>query len=99
MLPFRNGRSRKLGASGLVFLAAALCLTAEASDPKPKKAKESKQQNAEQRPLPKPKNSPGEKGAPASFGSIPLPIGHEIKGLVLPDMDVEGHLRTRFEAG
>src|SRR5881398_1040293 len=31
--------------------------------------------------------------------NIPLPIGHEAKGLVLPDFDGEGHLRGRFEAG
>src|SRR5206468_1760691 len=30
---------------------------------------------------------------------IPVPIGHEAKGLVLPDFDGEGHLRARFEAG
>ena len=30
---------------------------------------------------------------------IPLPVGHEAKGLVLPDYDAEGRLRGRFEAG
>jgi hypothetical protein len=39
--------------------------------------------------------SPGEQ----SLTNIPLPIGHEAKGLVLPDFDGEGHLRGRFEAG
>ncbi len=39
--------------------------------------------------------SPGEQ----SLTNIPLPIGHEAKGLVLPDFDSEGHLRGRFEAG
>jgi hypothetical protein len=41
------------------------------------------------------------KGFPAeqSLTNIPLPIGHEAKGLVLPDFDGEGHLRGRFEAG
>jgi len=34
-----------------------------------------------------------------SLTNIPLPIGHEAKGLVLPDFDSEGHLRGRFEAG
>ena len=34
-----------------------------------------------------------------SLTNIPLPIGHEAKGLVLPDFDGEGHLRARFEAG
>jgi hypothetical protein len=39
--------------------------------------------------------SPGER----SLTNIPLPIGHEAKGLVLPDFDGEGHLRGKFEAG
>ena len=42
-----------------------------------------------------PAASPGEQ----SLTNIPLPIGHEAKGLVLPDFDGEGHLRARFEAG
>src|SRR5436309_15292464 len=39
--------------------------------------------------------SPGEQ----TLANIPLSIGHEAKGLVLPDFDGEGHLRGRFEAG
>jgi hypothetical protein len=39
--------------------------------------------------------SPGEQ----NLANIPLPVGHEAKGLVLPDFDSEGHLRGRFEAG
>ena len=42
-----------------------------------------------------PKASPGEQ----SLTNIPLPIGHEAKGLVLPDFDADGHLRGKFEAG
>jgi len=38
------------------------------------------------------------KGEP-NLTNIPLPIGHEAKGLVLPDFDSEGHLRGKFEAG
>src|SRR5262245_60401862 len=38
--------------------------------------------------------SPGEQ----SLTNIPLPIGHEAKGLVLPDFDGDGHLRGKFEA-
>ena len=41
-----------------------------------------------------PTASPGEK----SLANIPLPIGHEAKGLVLPDFDVDGHLRGKFVA-
>jgi hypothetical protein len=49
------------------------------------------------KPLPKatPTSSPGEQ----SLTNIPLPIGHEAKGLVLPDFDSDGHLRGKFEAG
>jgi len=33
-----------------------------------------------------------------SAANIPLPIGHEVKGLVLPDYDLQGRLQARFEA-
>jgi lipopolysaccharide assembly outer membrane protein LptD (OstA) len=42
--------------------------------------------------------SPGE-GGEQSLTNIPLPIGHEAKGLVLPDFDGDGHMRGKFEAG
>jgi hypothetical protein len=41
-----------------------------------------------------PSASPGEQ----SLTNIPLPIGHEAKGLVLPDFDLQGRLRGKFEA-
>ncbi|MDQ2868163.1 MAG: hypothetical protein M3R59_07120 [Verrucomicrobiota bacterium] len=45
--------------------------------------------------------SPRAKGSksPGASIDVPLPIGHEAKGLVLPDYDVDGKLRVRFEAG
>ena len=36
--------------------------------------------------------------APGDLTSLPLPIGHEAKGLVLPNFDVSGHLVGRLEA-
>jgi hypothetical protein len=42
-----------------------------------------------------PSASPGEQ----SLTNIPLPIGHEAKGLVLPDFDADGRLKGKFEAG
>ena len=44
---------------------------------------------------PSPTSSPGEK----SLANLPLAVGHEAKGLVLPDFDLDGHLRGKFEAG
>lgn len=50
------------------------------------------------------KGKPPKAGTTSSLGeqsltNIPLPIGHEAKGLVLPDFDGDGHLRGKFEAG
>jgi lipopolysaccharide assembly outer membrane protein LptD (OstA) len=49
----------------------------------------------------KPRAKTGSSSSPdeQSLTNIPLPIGHEAKGLVLPDFDAEGHLRGKFEAG
>jgi hypothetical protein len=41
----------------------------------------------------------GGSAAEQSLTNIPLPIGHEAKGLVLPDFDGDGRLRGKFEAG
>ncbi len=47
-------------------------------------------------PSPKPE-AKTETSAPLT--GIPLPIGQEAKGLVLPDFDLQGKMRARFEAG
>jgi lipopolysaccharide assembly outer membrane protein LptD (OstA) len=90
MLPFRDGRSGNWGlvVRSLSILLVSLVLIhtpADAAKPKAKKQKAL---------TPTPSVSPGEQ----SLTNIPLPIGHEAKGLVLPDFDAEGHLRGRFEA-
>ena len=48
---------------------------------------------------PRAKGTPGASPGEQSLTNIPLPIGHEAKGLVLPDFDGDGHLRGKFEAG
>ena len=45
-----------------------------------------------------PKPAPEKPKTPGSLASVPLPIGQEAKGLVLPDFDLQGHLRAKFEA-
>jgi hypothetical protein len=47
--------------------------------------------------LPTASASPGE--GEQSLTNIPLPIGHEAKGLTLPDFDKDGRLRGKFIAG
>src|SRR3982751_5805676 len=91
MLPFRNGRSGKWGFA-VYLLSILLALIGLALEPalaaKPKGKRDKKLLSAT------PSASAGEQ----SLTNIPLPIGHEAKGLVLPDFDMEGRLRGRFEA-
>lgn len=91
MLLSRSGRSANW--SGLVWplsiLCASLLISTGPALANPKGGKKSKLTT------PTPSASPGEQ----SLTNIPLPVGHEAKGLVLPDFDAEGHLRGKFEAG
>lgn len=65
------------------------------SIPTPDALAQSKGRKGKPRAKAGPNASPGEQ----SLTNIPLPIGHEAKGLVLPDYDGDGHLRGKFEAG
>ncbi len=46
------------------------------------------------------KATPTPNASKEDFGlkNIPLTVGHEAKGLVLPNYDLKGHLLGRFEA-
>lgn len=59
------------------------------------------QKNRAKPPRKRATTSPAASGSPAngSLTNIPLPVGHDARGLVLPDFDSEGHLRGRFVAG
>ncbi|HVI83622.1 MAG TPA: hypothetical protein VM717_12900 [Chthoniobacterales bacterium] len=92
MLPFRDGRSGNCGlvvCSLSIFLLSIVLAFEPAIAAKPKGKKE-KILSA----TPTPSGSPGEQ----SLTNVPLPVGHEAKGLILPDFDLEGHLRCKFEA-
>ena len=90
MLPFRNGRAPRvlfLGLIGASFLVAPVDFAQQSKKHGGKKNKE--QEGAAQSATP----------TPGSGSQVPLPIGHEAKGLILPDIDENGHLRGRFVAG
>lgn len=84
MLPFRSGRSRTTGASLGFILAIFVACAALAEERKPGERKKKREERRK-----------GEN----SLTNIPLTIGHEAKGIVLPDYDLRGNLRGRFEAG
>src|SRR5467141_2391518 len=90
MLPSHSGRSANWSwfVWVLSILSLSLLISTGPALANPKGGKKSKLTTAT------PSASPGEQG----LTNIPLPVGHEAKGLVLPDFDVEGHLRGRFEA-
>jgi|SRR5947209_14945550 len=88
MLPFRDGRSAHWG---FIFCGLSILLMAVIAHPVgAAKPKVKKQKGLLETPSP----TPGDQ----NLANIPLPIGHEAKGLVLPDFDLQGHLRGRFEA-
>jgi hypothetical protein len=91
MLPSRSGRSENWSRFAwlLSILSLLLLISTGSALAKSKGGKKSKLATAT------PSASPGEQ----SLTNIPLPVGHEAKGLVLPDFDTEGHLRGKFEAG
>ena len=84
MLPFRNGRAGRVILFGLLTL----LMTPAQFAQQPKKHKKAKGTEAA-----------SESATPGPGSQVPLPIGHEAKGLVLPDIDENGHLRGRFVAG
>ncbi len=90
MLLFRSGRS--LHRSWLVWLLSVVLSVVISAPPM---FGQSKGRKKRARATATPSASSGE----PSLTNIPLPIGHEAKGLVFPDFDADGHLRGRFEAG
>jgi hypothetical protein len=85
MLPFPSGR--------VLFFFLALLISTTVALPEQDKGKAKKKKK--NLPVLNASASPGEQ----SLTNIPLPIGHEAKGLVLPDFDANGHLVGKFEAG
>ncbi len=87
MLPFRSGRVRTGRALFVLLLICALGSNTVWAEGKGKKHKKKLEEA----------KAAQEKKDDAS--NIPLPIGHEAKGLVLPDYDLRGRLSNRFDAG
>lgn len=87
MPPFRSGRAGFSGASAAFLLLALLSCTCLAGD-------KTTQPEVEAKSTPK-----GRPASAAGLTNIPIAAGHDAIGLVLPDFDLQGHLRGKLEAG
>ncbi len=86
MLPFRSGRAGFSGAPSAFLFLALLSCAALAGEKTPKPEVETK------KPKTRPKPEEG-------VTNVPIVAGHDAKGLVLPDFDLQGRLRGKLEAG
>lgn len=96
MLPCHSARARHGSAwiSLLLIFSLALLTSIEPAWAEKGKGKNKGGKRKKNLANPTASASPGE----ASLTNIPLPIGHEAKGVVLPDFDLQGHLRGKFVA-
>jgi hypothetical protein len=95
MLPFRSGRAGIASAfSALVLLIFLTCAVVAAEKKGPKSEGKSPTPAANAASKKKPPAKPEE-----GIKDIPIPAGHDAKGLVLPDFDVQGRMRGKLQAG
>src|SRR5437016_1107796 len=98
MQPFRSWRlGRRPAVIGrAIILLLAVTVYSAAAENRGKGGKRGKGAKKNQA-TPNASLSPGDNGQ--NLTNIPLPIGHEAKGLTLPDFDTQGRLRGKFVAG
>ncbi|MGH8092700.1 MAG: hypothetical protein ACREIF_04435 [Chthoniobacterales bacterium] len=84
MLPSRSARRSRSARLSLVLLLLGSCGAFAGSK--------------HRRVTPTPTPTPGAAQEDVGLKNIPLTVGHEAKGLVLPNYDLQGHLLGRFRA-
>src|SRR5438034_10577509 len=87
MLPCRSGRAEFSGASCAFLLLALLSCAAFAGE---KAAKPEVEAKSKSKARPKPEEG---------VTNVPIVPGHDARGLVLPDFDLQGRMRGKLEAG
>jgi hypothetical protein len=96
MLPFRSGRAGIVSAASafslLIFLACAV-VAAE------KNAAKSEAKSPTPAPSVAPKKKPSRPKPEEGIKDVPITSGHDAKGLVLPDFDIQGRMRGKLQAG
>jgi hypothetical protein len=96
MLPFRSGRAGIASAfSALLLLVLLTCAVVAAE----KKTSKSEGKSPTPSLTPAPKKKPARPKPEEGIKDVPITAGHDAKGLVLPDFDIQGHMRGKLEAG
>ena len=92
MLPFRSGGAGIVSVGAVFSLLVLLSCAVFAADKKAPKSETKSPTPAANKKTPRPKPEEGIK-------DVPIPQGHDARGLVLPDFDKEGRLRGKLQAG
>ena len=96
MLPFRSGRAGIASAvPALLLLILLTCAVFAAEKKGPKSESKSPPPAATAEPKKKSSRPKPEEG----IKDVPIATGHDAKGLVLPDFDVNGRMRGKLQAG
>ena len=96
MLPFRSGRAGFISAVAAFSLVISLSCAVLAAE------KKSSKSEGKKTPTPAATVTPAKKSRPKpeeGLKDVPITEGHDAKGLVLPDYDVQGRLRGKLQAG
>ena len=96
MLPSRSGRAGISSAAAALLLLIFLSCAVGAAE---KKASKSDGKAPTATPSVAPAKKPARPKPEEGIKEIPIPEGHDAKGLVLPDYDLLGRLRGKLQAG
>ena len=96
MLPFRSDRAGIASAFAAFSLVVLLSCAVIAADKKSSKS-EAKKPAAPATPAPQKK--PARPKPEEGIKDVPIPEGHDARGLILPDYDLQGRLRGKLQAG
>src|SRR5256885_1177050 len=95
MLPFRSGRAGFISALAAFSLVISLSCAVPAAEKKSSKS-------GGKTPTPPPTATAAKKSRPKpeeGLKDVPITEGHDAKGLILPEYDVQGRLRGKLQAG
>src|ERR1700719_900955 len=96
MLPFRSGRAGIVSAFAAFSFVILLSCAVIAAD---KKSSKSEAKKPAATATPTPQKKPARPKPQEGIKDVPIPEGHDAKGLILPDYDLQGRLRGKLQAG